>query len=354
MLTKVFTGIFADSPLLPRALIGEAASRDVFAVQVVDTGGSEVFAIGGDRSAYAGMASLPERLGRLAVHASIHADRASSLVIGGLPARRWPLAMTLFGLSTLLVGLAVRQMRQEVRFARRQSDFVSGVSHELRTPLAQIRLYGETLVLGRVRSDAERRRAAEVIVQESRRLESLVETVLLFSRMQRGHVEIQREPVDLSALTTDVIASFEPFAAAKRARVTWDGRGLDRPAHVDPNVCRQILLNLLDNAVKYGPVGQTIRVTVEQRDADVTFGVADQGPGVAPDERTRIWEPFWRAPGSAEGGSGLGLAIVSELAARHGGAARLDPSGERGARFVITLETRTPSGTAERPVPQPA
>jgi hypothetical protein len=90
MLTRGFTGIFADSPLLPRALIGEAASRDVFAVQVVDAGGREVFAIGGDRSAYAGTASLPERLGQLAVHASIHADRASSLVIGGLPARRWP------------------------------------------------------------------------------------------------------------------------------------------------------------------------------------------------------------------------------------------------------------------------
>lgn len=355
MLTDALSDVFANTPLLPSSLIGNARSRDMFSVWVTDDG-RDVFTTGGEESAYTGVASLPARFDGLQVHAAIPADRASRLVIGGLPSSRWPLTMTLFGLSTLLAVLAVRQMRREVHFAQRQADFVSGVSHELRTPLAQIRLFGETLLLGRVRSDDERRRAAEIIVQESRRLGSLVDTVLLFSRMQRGRIEIEREPVSVPALVADVVESFRPFAEAKQVTVSGACHGLDEPVAIDANVCRQILLNLLDNAVKYGPPGQTVQVSVDRAPGGVRLMVADEGPGIDAAQAARIWEPFWRAPGSSEGGSGLGLAIVSELASRHGGSAALEPAahGRRGARFVVTLNADAPATAPDRRVPQPA
>lgn len=344
--TELLAGVFASTPLLPEALIGDAPSRDVFSVRVATRAGHDLFTAGDVPSAHAGAASTSARLGGLDVHASIDESYASALVIGGLPADRWPIAAALVGLSTLLVVLATLQMRREVRFARRQADFVSGVSHELRTPLAQIRLYGETLLLGRVRSPEEGRRAAEVIVQEARRLGSLVDSVLLFSRMQHDRVTIDREPTDLGPLLEDVVESFRPFAAAKRATIALAvDTTLESPA-LDRNVCRQIVLNLLDNAIKYGPPGQTVRVRASAVPGGIELTVADEGRGVPADQRRRIWEPFWRAPGSAEGGSGLGLAIVRDLARRHGGTATVAAGPDRGARFVVMLRTDPPPEAA--------
>ncbi|HET9372717.1 MAG TPA: HAMP domain-containing sensor histidine kinase, partial [Vicinamibacterales bacterium] len=206
---------------------------------------------------------------------------------------------------------------------------------------------------GRVRSPEEGRRAAEVIVQESKRLGALVDTVLLFSRISRQRVTISRVATDVGALARDVVESFRPFAAAKDATVVLDARGVDALA-VDRDVCRQILLNLLDNAVKFGPAGQTIRVGVEASSSLVTLSVGDEGPGIAREHASRIWDAFWRAPGLSEGGSGLGLSIVRELARRHGGDAIVDDRWTRGAGFVVTLSTGTPTAERDRHAVVPA
>jgi signal transduction histidine kinase len=158
--------------------------------------------------------------------------------------------------------------------------------------------------------------------------------------------KIDREPTDLASLLEDVVESFRPFAAAKRATIALDvGIVMDSPA-VDRNVCRQIALNLLDNAIKYGPPGQTVHVRVSAVPGGVELAVADEGPGVPTDQRRRIWEPFWRAPASAEGGSGLGLAIVRDLARRHGGTATVSSGPDGGARFVVMLRTTPPPNAA--------
>jgi signal transduction histidine kinase len=273
-------------------------------------------------------------------------EAASRLVIGGLPASKLPLLLGLLGLTGLLALAALQQLRREHLLARIRADFVSSVSHELRTPLAQIRLFSETLLLNRVRSEAEGRRSLEIIQQESRRLAHLVDNVLFFSRAERGIERIAAASTPLAPLTTEVVETFLPLARASRATVRVDV--VDAPdGMIDPAAFKQILLNLLDNAVKYGPAGQTIVVSVERRGPEAIVTVADQGPGVPADARMRIWEPYSRlvtASTSAIAGTGIGLAVVRRLVDLHGGSVRVEDAPGGGACFIVAFPA---AGAAE-------
>jgi signal transduction histidine kinase len=158
--------------------------------------------------------------------------------------------------------IAVIQLRREEELAQLRSDFVSSVSHELRTPLAQIKLFLDTLRLGRFTTDAQRQWSLDNIDRETNRLAHLVENVLYFA--QAGHAPVSRsapESTDLAFEITQIARAFEPLAASRRASLSLD---------LAPNVVvsvqresfRQVLLNLLDNAVKYGPAGQTVRISL--------------------------------------------------------------------------------------------
>ena len=326
LVRDVFTCVLRDAALLPHSLVDATATRDVLSVRVTTAAGRELFRSDDDWSTFARDAEFAPNLGGLRASAAIRPERASTLLIGGLPSDRWPLVAGLLLLAVGLVTAAAVQLRRELRFARERADFVSGVSHELRTPLAQIRLFGETLLLGRVRSAAEANRAAGVIVQEARRLGQMVDNVLLFSRAGRGVVALTREPTDVTRLVCDVIESFRPQAASRQAIVEWQMPAGALIVRADPNAIRQVLLNLLDNAIKYGRRGQSVLVELTVADPIVRLAVDDEGPGVAPQDVSRVWQPFWRAPGSAEGGTGLGLAIVRELVERHGGSVAVERS----------------------------
>jgi signal transduction histidine kinase len=239
-----------------------------------------------------------------------------------------------------------------------RADFTAGVSHELRTPLAQILLFGETLTLGRTRSDLERTRAAEVIVREARRLMQMVENTLQFSRADRPVVGLSPERIQLAPAIRDVIAGFEPLAAARDVRIV---SALDESsaAVVDRAAMRQMLINLLDNALKYGPKAQTIKVFLSAPQQKlipsatilaskqpsvrhvVRIAVDDEGPGIKGSDTEEIWAPFVRGKNGSHGsatGCGLGLAVVRELAHRHGGSAWIEAApGGQGSRFVLEL-----------------
>jgi len=174
-------------------------------------------------------------------------DLAGRLIIGGLPRSRVGTVLTLLGLTAVLLGIALMQLRREQELARTRSDFVSSVSHELRTPLAQLRMFAETLLLGRVRSEQERRRSLEIMDQESRRLTHLVDNLLYFSRAERNAVRVTPEETALAGLATDVADGFRPLAAARGMTVRVDADE-EVSAPVDPAALRQVLLNLLDNA----------------------------------------------------------------------------------------------------------
>lgn len=287
---------------------------------------------------FADTVALGTRYASLRLGVALVTDDPSALAADGVPRSR---LFALFGLLVLMAGLvfaAILQLRREHELARLRAELTAGVSHELRTPLAQILLFGETLMLERTRSDRERRAAAEIIVREARRLMHLVENALHFTRADRDLLEPSSEVVDLAAVTREILVAFAPLAWT--AKVTLrEEIDLAAPALVDAAAYRQIVLNLLENAVRYGPPGQTVTVRVERLDSASRLAVEDEGPGVPIADRERIWAPFVRLTNGRRGtnGTGIGLAVVRDLTARHGGRAFVERADRGGARFVVEL-----------------
>jgi signal transduction histidine kinase len=335
--------VFENTALLPPALAKQA--QNLVGVSVTTRTKMPIFSAGVTDSDVRAFGILDEPISGLEYEVSLRRTAAGDLVIGGLPRSRLPLLLGLLTLTAGLLVAAAMQLRREHELARLRADFVSSVSHELRTPLAQIRLFSETLLLGRVRSEAEGRRSLEIIQQESRRLTHLVENVLYFSRSERGAERLAIAPARLGELAWELVEAFEPLAKSGRSTVRLDVRS-DVDAPVDAGAIRQILLNLLDNAVKYGKPDQTIVLTVDREGDTAILSVEDEGPGVPPDARARIWEPYSRvtsAASAAIAGTGIGLAVVRELTGLHGGSARVEASPRGGARFVIELPGATPT-----------
>ena len=279
------------------------------------------------------------RLASLVFHVAIPPEALGRLSLVAEVPSRLPFLIVLLIVIALLGLLVVRQMRREYELARVRAEFTAGVSHELRTPLAQILLYGETLSLGRIRSDTEGKRAAEVIVTESRRLMHLVENALHFASSDRNVTQSAPEIVHIGTIVQDVIASFESLARADDVILSSEIDDLAK-AHANTSSVRQILLNLLDNAMKYGPRGQTICVCCAAVADRVVLSVEDQGPGVPVAQRRRIWESFVRAPveGRSRGGSGIGLAVVRDLAYRAGALVSIDDAANgQGAKFSVAF-----------------
>ncbi len=338
-LAPFFASVLDTRPLMPPSLAEGKITNDAIRVRVRDASGRQIFAT----TRYSEDAPLAVRLPvedgllrGMSVEASIAPEVVRLLVFGGIP-RPLPIYMVTLAVTSLLLFTALLQLRKERALARLRSDFVAGVSHELRTPLTQIRMFAETLLLGRVRSDEERRRALTIIDQESRRLAQLVENVLQFSRGERGTLRLRRRSVDVSALVRETVESFRPIAAARAVAL----RTTLAPAVVegDSDAISQIVLNLLDNAVKYGPAGQEVEVIVEKT-AGVRIIVDDAGPGVPPGDRRRIWRRYERLPrdsGRAVAGAGIGLAVVRELVALHHGKAWVEEAPRGGARFIVEL-----------------
>ncbi len=269
---------------------------------------------------------------------SVRADAVVGTTPQG-PRTRLPLLLTVFGLTMALVCVAIVQLRRQQELVRLRDEFVSGVSHELRTPLAQIRLFSDLLDSGRLPTDEQRARSVRIIAEESRRLSWLVENILHFSRAQRGAARVQPNPVEAAPLVREIVDAFAPLARAREVEFAVEADD-GVVVRVDPDALRQVLLNLLDNAVKYGPSGQTVRVRAGLRGLALRISVDDRGPGVPWEERARVWAPYHRLARDAEGaagGSGIGLAVVKDLVELHGGRVGVGEPPGGGARFWLEL-----------------
>lgn len=348
-LAQLLSAVLDGNGLLPATFTKGRRNRDVLAVRVRDRSGNALFdSAPGLTSPLEAHIELPGRAGTLGVDAIIRPEVAGTLIIGGAPPSRLPFLLGLLGLAAALAVVAVAQLRREGELARLQADFVSSVSHELRTPLAQIKLYLETLRLGRAKTDAEREWSLGHIDRETTRLHYLVENILRFSRFGRDDTTVAA-PANLADEVERVVDEFRPLAASRRARLVAT-IGARPTLAMRPEALRHVLLNLLDNAVKYGPNEQTVRVALDVRDGEVVLSVADEGPGVPVREREQIWAPFLRGTAArAKGGSGIGLTIVREVVEQHGGRCWVEPATTAGgARFVVTFPLRPAPAPNER------
>jgi len=361
----VFRDIMNTHALLPGSVTGGTSNDSLLQLTVSDAEGhdwyrSETAKPSKAISPYASDVALEGVGVPLTVHAALRASAPERLLVGRPPASRLPIVLGLLALTVALAAVALLQLRREHELARLRADFTSSVSHELRTPLAQILLFGETLALGRVRSDADRRLAVETIVHEARRLMRMVDNVLHFARTTEGRVELEPVQTELDPLVATIVATFAPLAEERGSHVETDIRD-SITACVDCGAVRQIVLNLLDNALKFGPRGQTVRLTVERAGDHARIVVEDEGPGIPLVDRHRIWSPYVRLRrerNAANEGSGIGLAVVRELTALHRGMAYVEGASSGGARFVVELPMAGPvpedaSGTSlarrERP-----
>jgi signal transduction histidine kinase len=345
---RVLAATLDSRDLLPSAFSEGRANRDVIALAVADRTNHRLFATGEPpASALSSHASTSVSSDSLMVDAAVRPEIAGTLLIGGLPPTGIPFPLGLLALAAALSVIAVVQIRREGELVRLRAGFVSSVSHELRTPVAQIRLYVETLRLGRTNTAAQREWALDHIDRESRRLAYLVENVLRFATLE-GHQATVSEVIDPALEVAHIIAEFRPLAESRGVAIELEA-GPTPLVFVPADALRHILVNLLDNAVKYGPPEQKVRVSVHADGPRVTIAVQDEGPGVSGREHEAIWRPFIRGSAAgASGGSGIGLTIVRELARAHGGMARAERGGERGTRFVVTLPAADPGETRAR------
>jgi PAS domain S-box-containing protein len=217
-----------------------------------------------------------------------------------------------------------------------KSGFVSTVSHELRAPLTSIYGFAETLLREDVDfGDAERRTFLGYIASEAQRLTGIVDALLSVARLEAGDLQVQFAPTDLREVVSDVVESAErELANGRRFVVDVPEEPLDAAA--DRDKVRQILINLVDNAIKFSPDGGTVTVAARRTNDAVQVRVVDQGSGVPQSEQERIFRKFYRAEDAAEG-TGLGLFIARGLASAMGGRVWVDPETGSGGCFVFEL-----------------
>jgi two-component system phosphate regulon sensor histidine kinase PhoR len=217
-------------------------------------------------------------------------------------------------------------------------DFVANVSHELRTPLTAIRGFAETLRGSEVPPE-QRRQYLDVILRHADRLTALIEDLLELSRIEGGTRELAPEPTDVAALARGVMQDLKPRLDARRLRGELRAEPAP-PALADRRALEQVLLNLLDNAIKYSDPGGRIEIAVSGSPAGVRIDVSDTGIGIPEADRARIFERFYRVEKARSrdlGGTGLGLAIVKHLVQALGGEVFVTSQEGRGSTFSVRL-----------------
>jgi signal transduction histidine kinase len=219
-----------------------------------------------------------------------------------------------------------------------QRRFMADASHELRTPAAILRTEAEVTLSREHRSEAEYRASARIVQSAARRLSRIVDDLFLLARADSGHLVVRTENLYLEEVIHDVVRSVRPMADQRAVSVGLRNV-VEAPFRGVSDLLGRLLLYLLDNAIKYSPSGGTVQIDMGRDDGHYEIAVVDEGPGVPPDARDRIFERFYRvdAARASNGtdGAGLGLAIARRIAEMHGG--HLELTDSRPGRTALTL-----------------
>jgi two-component system phosphate regulon sensor histidine kinase PhoR len=251
-----------------------------------------------------------------------------------------PLGKEVGGSSAVFFDVTELRRLEKVR-----KDFVANVSHELRTPITAIRGYAETLQSGAINDPVAAPRMVDIIHRQSERLSELVEDLLELSRLESRQLQLAEKPVELLEAVTRALEAVRPKARPRGTTIDVQvPPGLF--ALGDQRALEQVVLNLVDNAVKYSPTGGRVEVSAERRDGHVTLRVRDNGAGIEARHLTRIFERFYRVDKGRSremGGTGLGLSIVKHLVTAMQGDVRCDSAPGAGSTFSVELREASPA-----------
>lgn len=272
-----------------------------------------------------------------------HRESAQRMVIrAGIEERN--LEMRAFRLPSsdlAAVALFIDVTRLE-RLEEVRREFIADFSHEVRTPLAALRSAVDSFEMGQGRiSAADELQLRRIITRQLGRLERLAEDLAQLSQMEAGDLSLDVRETNLRKLLEDLCEDFADRSAQKKMLMTVTGTQASLVA--DPMRLQQLFANLIDNALKYGPAGSTVEISVEDQGEQVVVRVTDEGGGVPPQERDRIFRRFYRVDKSRSQeipGTGLGLAIARHLVRLHRGTIDVETAADQGATFVVTLPKR--------------
>ncbi len=286
---------------------------------------------------------LPLIIGFVFVPAALMLTVGILILVYGSLARDYLFGILILALvGTTIAGTAatIAVLYREARVAKLQTDFVNKVSHELRTPLTSIRMFVETLQLGRIQDAERQREALGILAEETARLSALINRLLDWARMESGKRAFHLEPQPIEPIVASALRAFEPQLLQAPATIE---RAFEKdlpPVRADREALSEALLNLLNNAHKYTGPDKRIRVEVKAIGPTVLVTIADNGPGIPAPDQKRIFDKFYRARDPLTRqieGSGLGLAMVKHIVKAHGGTVNVASKVGQGAAFTIAL-----------------
>jgi len=336
--------IYAGAAIRDFALDASAtAGQQPVRVTVIDEHGTPIF--GENLQASEPQATRILSAAELPWHLKVSPPSVDSAE-GLLAARRRYFVLAL-ALIVLLVSAAcyamARGVLREAAAGRLQSDFVSAVSHEFRSPLTTLRQLTELLAHGRIHDESRRRLYFDVLQKETTRLHQLVEDLLDFGRMDAGRRQYRLEPLDFAELVRDGIEQYQTEPTCNAHKIEFVSDETPLVVNADREALRRVVRNLLENAVKYSPESPTVWVETGCEESAAVLRVRDQGIGIPPEERSRIFEKFVRGEGAKRAciqGTGIGLAMVKEIVRVHHGEVDLSSEVGRGSTFRVRLPLR--------------
>lgn len=252
------------------------------------------------------------------------------------------LLLIIFMNLIILIGIiwVFRNIRKEVRLAQKKSDFVSNVSHEIRTPLSLISMFAETLAMGRVRTEEKKKEYYDIIGQESARLARTVNKILNFSKMEAGKRTYQMESVDLIALITEILHSYDYHLRQQGFTYRFEKTADQLMVQADKEAIAEAFINLIDNAINYSENEKEMLITCEQQGEQIILSVTDQGIGIPESEQKAIFDKFYRVSSATvhnTKGTGLGLSLVKHIMLAHGGDVLVSSKAGKGSTFRLVF-----------------